>query len=492
VQKLVYWLYSGKVELEKEWQRLEWMELISMLGIGGEKEIQEGGTDEAESWTKNIPSGQKEKKVDKSRGKKYKSENLLVKSLKNLNLDDSYKMSGKKPFCDVDIFTSDDDSFVMVEDEKNTTEDKDNISSCIQCDLSDDEEHEKSETIPDSLEIFDNSSKSDESLANSSGSDFQDATASLGVKSNYLVVENVEEYNDRNRLDVKTSIESRNNVKADPNETVYEDCEEEMVVGHVDNCPMEGDNEDVSDGDDTPDKTVTEGEDGSNLSLELECSNNASNFEDDDIEEDNDPDESSVDEDSDNDSSWNESGSDTSDNSDEERKVSRKSQNPMYLGDITDVNFSTVNTSVLGVWLSETGPVHMDTRCLCKGTCVRNCACRTAGGMCSRRCSCKPSKCKLRAAVEMKESSQSTDTHQPGNLLGEKTGEEDRKCEVVLSAFLSPNLPSEGGMCSKSDLSIMTPSCPPIPLSASTSMLDTTTKRRMKKLFTETVGPQEM
>eukprot|EP00092_Neocalanus_flemingeri_P046202 GFUD01051947.1.p1 GENE.GFUD01051947.1~~GFUD01051947.1.p1 ORF type:complete len:103 (-),score=31.04 GFUD01051947.1:72-347(-) len=71
--------------------------------------------------------------------------------------------------------------------------------------------------------------------------------------------------------------------------------------------------------------------------------------------------------------------------------------------------------------------------------------------------------------------------------------------------FTTPNsriadcLPPTSTGCSKyssSDLSpsvFCTPSCPPIPLSASTSLLSTTAKKRnKKKLFTEAVGPQEL
>merc|ERR1719233_1255356 len=62
----------------------------------------------------------------------------------------------------------------------------------------------------------------------------------------------------------------------------------------------------------------------------------------------------------DDDPSWNESCSDFSDQSDDAAEVSEKapeSSLSIPLGDLTNINLSTVDTSILGVWLSDTGPV---------------------------------------------------------------------------------------------------------------------------------------
>ena len=402
----------GKVEFEEEWQRLEWIELACRLGIG--RETVWGEVEDEEKSNNNNSdnaSEQKKKSIKKATRKKSMNDNLLLKSLKCLNIDDSLSTYTRKSFCEVDIFTSDDDSFAIVDKEedyvleKSINDDvlydvKDKVSSCIQCDLSYEEHEPQSNSDNDTQNTLDdqrgNNSTTVGNLTTSSGSEFHDVTASLGMKSDNLVAWNENDFSEEAALVV--------------NETVYQDCEEEIDES-VESKGV-GDADDVSDAIgaiDAIDNTVTDPVSSeSEVSLEQDVDGGSNevgqNFdigeeedEDDNIYDD-DGDSYDEDDESDDDSSWNASGTDISEHSDDEGTTSNKSKEAIHLGDIKNVNLSTVNnTSVLGVWLCDTGPVHMVTRCLCKGACVRACACRTAGGSCSRRCSCQPSKCKLRA-----------------------------------------------------------------------------------------------
>ena len=436
-------------------------------------------------------SEQKRKSIKKATRKKSMNDNLLLKCL---NIDDSLSTYTRKSFCEVDIFTSDDDSFAIVakeEDyvlEKSIIDDvlydvdvKDKVSSCIQCDLSYEEHEPQSNSENDTQNTLDvqrgNNSTTVGNLTTSSGFEFHDVTASLGMKSDNLVAWNENDIGEEAALV--------------QNETVYEDCEEEIDES-VESKGV-GDADDVSDAIGAIDNTVTDPVSSeSEVSLEQDVDGGSNevgqNFdigeeedEDDNIYDD-DGDSYDEDDESDDDSSWNASGTDISEHSDDEGTTSNKAKEAIPLGDITNVNLSTVNTSVLGEWLSDSGPVHMVTRCLCKGACVRACACRTAGGSCSRRCSCHPSKCKLRAEA-------GGTSYSGQGIQQSDCGDDDSKMiDVDDGLAVSSEEPNDSSPSVAS-----TPSCPPIPLLASTSMLSTTAKKRnKKKLFTETVGPQEL
>ena len=334
------------------------------------------------------------------------------------------------------------------------------ISSCVQFDLSEDEYNEepkikKSDKGDEAMEIIGNST--DLSLKNEAAN-FQDATTTLGVDINTTTMNGS---NDRKVVEF--------------DETVYQDCEEELD----DNDGAVA----ISRIDDSVDKTENNSLQGGNKgqSPRVSDSDEGSTFDEENIDESFDDDES------DDDPSWNVSGSDDNEESDVEEAL--KADNCPPLGDITNINFSTVNTSVLGVWLSDTGPVQMVTRCLCKGTCVRNYACRTAGGTCSKRCSCKPSKCKLRAVPNQDRSLPSIAS--TGAKPESADPEVNKEGCLVPSPAVTPSSTSALGAEDKSDPSHLSPTCPPIPLSSSTSKLSTTGKKK-RKLFTASVGPQEI
>jgi len=461
LEKLVSWLYTGEMEeLSKEAEN-EWDTLVKMLGLEGLQLIDEESFELSE----------------------VKNGSIIVKSMNSLTLNESYLKSTRNPvFCDVDIFTSDDDSFVVVNENDDLSEVvasetpvKANISCCVQCDLSEDEYKEepkinKSDQGDEAKEILGNSTdpslKNDSAGSNSSSSEFQDATTTLDVDINTTSMNS--NNNDRKVMEFETCHD----------ETVYQDCEEELddnngsvAISRIDDSVDKMENNSLLDieGNVGQSPRDSESDDGSTLDEE----NNDESFSDDDDESDDDP-------------SWNVSGSDDNEESDGEESL--KADNCPPLGDVTNINFSTVNTSVLGVWLSDTGPVHMVTRCLCKGTCVRNCACRTAGGTCSRRCSCKPSKCKLRADAAQDRSLPSMASTGTGTAAEPKVI--NKEFCLVPGAAVTPSTTSALGE-EKSDPSHLTPTCPPIPLNSSTSKLSTTAKKK-RKLFTASVGPQEI
>ena len=68
-----------------------------------------------------------------------------------------------------------------------------------------------------------------------------------------------------------------------------------------------------------------------------------------------------------------------------------------------EVNFSLTNVKSLGLWLSDTGPVQLNTMCHCKGMCIKKCTCRMAGISCSVRCGCKADLCRWRRPIEEEE-----------------------------------------------------------------------------------------
>jgi len=82
---------------------------------------------------------------------------------------------------------------------------------------------------------------------------------------------------------------------------------------------------------------------------------------------------------------------------------------PKKIKRLPKVDFNTTKPAALGLWLSDTGPVHLNRMCHCKGSCVRNCSCKVAGVGCSIRCGCKPEKCqrwrKVRDVLEETDSS---------------------------------------------------------------------------------------
>jgi len=119
---------------------------------------------------------------------------------------------------------------------------------------------------------------------------------------------------------------------------------------------------------------------------------------------------------------------------------------------------SGMDSGSLSFYMSETGPIAIQVRCGCKGTCFRNCSCKSAGADCSRWCGCDPRKCKSK--------------------LSQKQG-------LNAMANMSLQVDNNAQQDADADTLIKTPECLPPPLSAST------TGRRKKKLFTQSLGPQE-
>ena len=157
-------------------------------------------------------------------------------------------------------------------------------------------------------------------------------------------------------------------------------------------------------------------------------------------------------------------------------------------------------------------------RCGCKGTCQRNCSCRSAGAECSKWCGCDPRKCKFKlaqagaATVRDKILDFKCLYIFIGAILG-RQGDVSTVDQDVSSLAKTPecpppplvsstvNVPMTGGRrrrlepvetAANGDNLMRTPECPPPPLSSSTVDVTMNGSKRKKKLFTERLGPQEL
>ena len=143
---------------------------------------------------------------------------------------------------------------------------------------------------------------------------------------------------------------TRDCLNNEADKTIYEDCQEEIQQEDAENTKEVDDTYDEEEEDSSPESSDTESED---------------------------------------DPSWMMSDANTSGSDYEEDKR-------MTVQDMPPVNFAKTNVKSLGLWLSDNGPVQLNIMCHCKGMCVKNCSCRTAGISCSLRCGCKTDKCKWR------------------------------------------------------------------------------------------------
>jgi len=246
-------------------------------------------------------------------------------------------------------------------------------------------------------------------------------------------------------------------------ESIYEDCEEEVQQDTIENSNEKED--DTYDGeveDSSPESSDTESED---------------------------------------DPSWMVSDADSSGSDYEEDKR-------LTVKDMPKVNFAKTNVKSLGLWLSDNGPVHLNIMCHCKGMCVKNCACRTAGISCSVRCGCKTDKCKWRNKQEVKEEDVFDDEgfknqpRFPRRVLGERDiNKPDENVATPVKSkeettFSTPALFQRPEKPKSEDTPgndvFMTPACRPPLFSTDSSLLTSTAKKRnKKKLFTEAIGPQD-
>merc|ERR1719233_1751296 len=199
---------------------LKWNELLRLLGIGVGKNRNCIEKHEVKTPSKEIIE---EKHPDSPR---VKSDILFVKSLEAMTLNDSKEYSRKK-IHDDDIFTSDDESFPVIDKycklgdliDSISFEAKSNVDSCVQCDLSNDEQEDESSNIlvNDSVVV----NESDANETNSSCSEFLDATMSPPV-----------EIHSSQQLPEEVYDKSLYH-----NETVYQDCneavEDDKTEGHT-------------------------------------------------------------------------------------------------------------------------------------------------------------------------------------------------------------------------------------------------------------------
>jgi len=163
------------------------------------------------------------------------------------------------------------------------------------------------------------------------------------------------------------------------------------------------------------------------------------------------------------DPSWQADHSEDEDEEEEEKteepgtkSLKSENKNPSLVKERLDS--SGMDSGSLSFYMSDTGPIAIQVRCGCKGTCFRNCSCKSAGADCSRWCGCDPQKCKSKL-------SQKQGLNQSG----------------MKNTFLLTDNQQDG----ETDTLIKTPEFLPPPLSGST------TGRRKKKLFTQSLGPQE-
>ena len=246
-------------------------------------------------------------------------------------------------------------------------------------------------------------------------------------------------------------------------ETIYEDCEEEIQQEDGEKSKEVDETYDGEEEENSPESSDTEGED---------------------------------------DPSWMLSDGDSSGSDYEEDKR-------MTVKDMPQVNFAKTNVKSLGLWLSDNGPVQLNIMCHCKGMCVKNCACRTAGISCSVRCGCKTDKCKWRRKQAEIEEDIFDDEGFKNNLRPQrrvladrdlnkpyentatpaKTREETNSFSTP-ALFLRPEKPKVDE--SPGNEIFMTPACRPPAFSTDSSLLTSTAKKRnKKKLFTESIGPQD-
>jgi len=577
----VVWLYTGKLDLDER-QRVEWAEVATRLGIVmGEI----GALRDDQNISKKIKDvfvKEDEKVVAEKQFGKTAMDDSVLNSFKSLSVNDSLSRHTRRQFCDVDIFTSDDESFVVgggdnididvdiISNNNIAVDSIKPVSSGVQCDLSFEEEDAEfiediGENIEDTSDQLENSSHGDaivnisnclndhdakpledEDVKNQTANVFieekhhdanvlnyenyhdgniskdvknQDGNVSNDVKCDDANISNVLTYHDAttgvncNNLNILTdenvmnssekcdvnqisdvsdgaSDAGNNEVETDKNETVYQDCEEEFE-NRID--------EPFQKATDANDETVTDPEDTftDNESEQSERSYESDPSSGNGSEEDSESD----------DPSWRASSNDASDHSDEEGNTAKKDLvdvgDALPMSDISNVNISSLHTRGLGVCPT---PLVTMSMCQCKGSCVRSCVCRSGGQRCSRRCSCQPSKCRWREETEESKENESEGAgFQESNLLGTSylspqiTGAvTSQTCDngnttvdYREASFLPP--PTVNTAVYSPSTVLCTPSCQPIPMSASTSLLSTTArKRNRKKLFTETVGPQEL
>merc|ERR1719154_520810 len=153
------------------------------------------------------------------------------------------------------------------------------------------------------------------------------------------------------------------------------------------------------------------------------------------------------------DPSWQADHSEDEDEEEEEKteepgtkSLKSENKNPSLVKERLDS--SGMDSGSLSFYMSDTGPIAIQVRCSCK----------SAGADCSRWCGCDPQKCKSKL-------SQKQGLNQSG----------------MKNTFLLTDNQQDG----ETDTLIKTPEFLPPPLSGST------TGRRKKKLFTESLGPQE-
>jgi len=491
----ITWLYTGVVRLNKYDELSEWNKLLGMFGIENspsnvnDKVDGDGGINE-ETIHKSIDSndGVSNKVIYGDslctgvESRQTENESLLSNSFNTLYSNGSPNTS-RKLVCDVERFSSEEDgsadAYVDSVPEFSKPR-KANVSSCIQCDLSDDESEEamsKKNITNDPKINFVGNEQCEENESDSSSPEFLDASMSVEIEPNTSQYKNK---NNRSLLKVNCQ-----------NETVYQDCNEEIeesyseieslkIINSTDkinisvkyDSPLNIEQLDANlNLSESNKKTADQVLDGS-YSLD-ESANSSVN---ESYEEEENYDESYEEKESDEyDPSWDESCSDVSE---DERKVSKKVRNiSVPLGDITNKISSNVDSPASEVLVSDSGPVQIPPRCLCKGSCVRNCCCRSAGVICSSMCSCKPSKCKLRADLT------------PNILLKSPVDKQIYQTGVT-NSFISPLSAVASGAAV--DQSQVTPSNLPASVFEITSVPSTIAKKRKKKLFTETVGPQEI
>jgi len=371
----------------------EWNEILTLLGMGVSHKQDDIIDDEKDD----IHDEQEDDIHDDQ--KDYIQEDkqsLLLRKFQHLKLN-SPQLGENKNSSETDMFLTDDESFSV------------SVCKAAQCDLSAEEE--------------DISQQSEGQKLN-----------------NETVYEDCREQVDDDTVSISEEMKERSAVPVD-----FEDPSLQCSLSRDEASETEN-NQLVQSGINDPQfGSAMEGEDNSGCSEEEADDVDEEEADDADEDEDDFSDESETDESSD-DPSWDsEDSSDSIDsNEEEERAVTA------LPGELCEVDQLS-----LSVCLSEAGPVKLHMNCGCRGACVRNCRCRTAGQECSSWCGCDRQKCK----------SKLTQRQTDGSKLGS----------------LDPGSRPE------------TPNNLPPPLSASTAVLtETQRKRNKKKLFTEKLGPQEI
>ena len=299
-------------------------------------------------------------------------EEMLLKQFKHLELRSARNTS------DTDMFLTDDESLSS------------SVCKAAQCDLSAEEEDKPDEPLGPVL--------TNETVYEDCREEVEDSCNSYITNMQSREGEHFEDQNTEQVEDLAARVSSEEMSKEDC-DGGEENSARDSQIKFTDICTIVdersetgGTEEDHNGGgnnsvDDDQLETNTAEEEGG----ESEGDSEDSNEEEEEFEEEDEEVSSEGSDESSGDPSWN-AEEPPSDSSDEEAEQARREVRGSAVKIPRDL--SLLDSSTLSLCLSDSGPIKLAVRCGCRGSCLRNCNCRTAGEECSRWCSCQAGKCR--------------------------------------------------------------------------------------------------